>query len=252
MAEPPAPPPGPAFYAVPGGLLAQWWTLLHPPYTLWHLSYVVLGAALVPDPDLVVLGATVAAFLLAMGVGAHALDELNGRPLRTMVSDRALVAAAAVSVLAAVGIGAVLAVASTPLLWPLVALGPVLVVAYNLELLDGRMHTDAVFALAWGGFPVLVGYVAQAPSWDVAGAGAVVVTAVAAVALSGAQRRLSTPARRLRRRTTSVDGRVLGTDGAATRLDRDVLLAPLEGALRLLCWAVPLVALGSLLARVSG
>ena len=35
----------PAFYARPSfasrGAIGDWWTLLHPPYTLWHLSYVV-------------------------------------------------------------------------------------------------------------------------------------------------------------------------------------------------------------------
>ena len=35
----------PAFYALAPGGWRDWWTLLHPPYTLWHLSYVALGAA---------------------------------------------------------------------------------------------------------------------------------------------------------------------------------------------------------------
>lgn len=241
----------PAFYARSGGALAQWWTLLHPPYTVWHLSYVVLGAALVPKPDLAVLVATVAAFALAMGVGAHALDELSGRPLRTSVGDRTLWVVAGVSVTAAVAIGAWLA-AQTPALWPLVAVGPLLVVGYNLEAFEGRMHTDTVFALAWGGFPVLSGYVAQDPGWTAAGVAAALVTAAAAVALSAAQRRLSTPARQLRRRTVSLDGTVLRADGTSTALDRRTVLAPLEGALRALCWAVPLLATGALAARFAG
>ena len=39
----------PAYYAVPGGIWRDYITLLHLPYTMWHLSYVVLGAAAAPD-----------------------------------------------------------------------------------------------------------------------------------------------------------------------------------------------------------
>ncbi len=242
----------PAFYARSGGgWAAQWWTLLHPPYTLWHLSYVVLGAAVWPDPDLGLLAVTVAAFALAMGVGAHALDELNGRPLRTRISDRTLIVAAFGSVAAAVALGTWLALRGTPLLWPLVALGPVLVAAYNLELAGGRLHTTAGFAGSWGAFPALVGSVAQDPEWTAGGFAATVAVAAGATALSVAQRRLSTPARRLRRRTADVAGVLRGTDGTRTELDRAVLLAPLEGALRALCWAVPLVAAAALAARLG-
>ena len=252
MADQAAEPAQPAFYARSGGGLARWWTLLHPPYTVWHLSYVVLGAAVVPEPDLGLLALTVLAFALAMGVGAHALDELNGRPLGTAISDRVLWSAAVVSVAAAVTLGVLLAVRTTPALWPLVAVGPVLVAGYNLELFGGRLHTTAGFALSWGAFPAMTGYVAQDPSWTAAGALAALAVAAAATLLSVAQRRLSTPARDLRRRTTGVDGVVYGTDGSQTALDRGTLLAPFEGALRALCWAIPLTAAGALVARLAG
>src|SRR5215467_13134186 len=87
--------PRPAFYALRSGGWRDYVTLLHPPYTLWHLSYVAVGAALVPHMDWTLLGWTALAFALAMGVGAHALDELNGRPLQTRISSRMLVALAA-------------------------------------------------------------------------------------------------------------------------------------------------------------
>ena len=80
----------PAFYARHGGLWADWWTMLHPPYTVWHLSYAVLGAGLAPRLSWAMLGATVLAFFLAVGVAAHALDELQGRPLGTGISARTL------------------------------------------------------------------------------------------------------------------------------------------------------------------
>jgi hypothetical protein len=240
----------PAFYARRGGSAADWWTVLHPPYTLWHLSYVVLGAAMSPHRDWGALGLSVLAFLLAVGLGAHALDELAGRPLGTRIGDRALQAAAGVSLLGAVALGYVGVFLWGPVNWPLLAaipVGALVVVGYNLELFDGRLHNDASFALGWGGFPVLVGYVAQFPPYDGSDLLAAGLATAGGVATSYAQRRLSTPARTLRRHTAAVTGTVTATDGRVTDLDRDGLLAPLEGALRAMVWAMPLVAVAALL-----
>jgi len=88
----------PAFYALRSGGWRDYVTLLHPPYTLWHLSYVAIGAGLVPHMKWGLLGWTTLAFFLAMGIGAHALDEMQGRPLRTRIPDRILVALAVVSI----------------------------------------------------------------------------------------------------------------------------------------------------------
>lgn len=244
MAEPPA------YYARRGGLLADCWTLLHPPYTLWHLSYAVLGAALAPRVSWTPLLMTILAFFLAVGVAAHALDERAGHPLRTRFSDRGLVVAATVALLIAMAIGVYGAFWWDGVNWALAAavpVGAVLVVGYNLELAGGRLHDDRTFALGWGGFPVVVGYLAQSPGLDLSHGLAMVAAAGAAVALTYAQRRLSTPARQLRRRTAVVAGSMQGTDGDVVPLDRDVLLTPLEGALRALSWGVSLVALAVLL-----
>src|SRR5436190_21781735 len=81
----------PAFYALRAGGWRNLVTLLHPPYTAWHLSYVALGAAAAPTIHADRLLAALGAFFLAVGVSAHALDELNGRPLRTRLSDRTLI-----------------------------------------------------------------------------------------------------------------------------------------------------------------
>ena len=86
----------PAFYALRQGGLRDYVTLLHPPYTAWHLSYVAIGAALAPHFHLNRLLWALFAFFLAMGVAAHALDELHGRPLRTRVPSRVLVGLAVV------------------------------------------------------------------------------------------------------------------------------------------------------------
>ena len=87
----------PAFYALRPGGWRDYVTLLHPPYTAWHLSYVAVGAAVAPHFHLDRMLWAIAAFFLAMGVAAHALDELNGRPLRTRISSRTLVALAVIT-----------------------------------------------------------------------------------------------------------------------------------------------------------
>ena len=80
----------PAFYALGGGRVGDLVTLLHPPYTAWHLSYFALGAAVAPRLHVDRLLWGVAAFALAVGVAAHAFDELHDRPLGMSISDRAL------------------------------------------------------------------------------------------------------------------------------------------------------------------
>jgi hypothetical protein len=236
----------PAYYARSTGTggPADWWTLLHPPYTLWHLSYVVIGAVLAPRVDYAALGATVGAFALGMGVAAHALDELTGRPLRTGIPAPALIVAAVVAMLAATALG--IGVVGWPIT-PFAAVGVLLVVAYNLELAGGVVHNIAGFAAAWGAFPVLTGYFAQ----DRAISPAALVAAAAAFALSWAQRRLSTPARELRRRARAVSATVELTDGSVRRLGAAELRAPYEAALRALTWATVALAVTGLLARLA-
>lgn len=232
----------PAFYALASGGWRDLVTLLHPPYTAWHLSYVVLGAAAAPTLHGGRLAATLGAFFLAVGVSAHALDELNGRPLQTRLGERTLIGLAVVALAGAVAIGIVGAISFSPLLLAPVAVGAVLVPAYNLELVGGRMHTDAWFAIAWGGFPAFTGYFAQSLAIRPAG----MLVAAGCCLLSLAQRRLSTPVRELRRRTTSVTGEQRLTDGTAVELNESRLVAPLEGALSALWMAVVVLAAGAL------
>jgi hypothetical protein len=235
----------PAFYAVPGGGWRDLLTLLHPPYTAWHLSYVALGATAAEHFDLGRLGAALGAFALALGVGAHALDELNGRPLRTSLSDRALVALAALSIGGACAIGVAGAVSVSATLVPFVLAGAFLAVAYNLELFGGRFHTDLWFALAWGAFPAFTGFWVCALRFEPAG----VLVAAACTVLSLAQRRLSTPVRELRRRTTSVAGKQRLEDGTVVPLTAQRLAAPLDGALKLLALGIVLLAAGLVVLR---
>jgi hypothetical protein len=242
----PASPLAPAFYALPGG--ARWrdvWTLLHPPYTLWHLSYVVLGAALAPVLHLDRLIGTLLAFFFALGIGVHALDELNGRPLRTRISARLLRILGVIGIGAAVGLGLLAAAVVDMSIAVWVIVGVALALAYPLELARGRLHGDLWFALGWGAFPVLASFWANALTVD-----AVAIAAAAyALALSYAQRRLSTWVRTVRRRAERVEGAMV-VDGARETLDAGRLIAASESALRWLSLASVLVAMAVLLARL--
>jgi hypothetical protein len=236
----------PAFYALAPGGWRDLVTVLHPPYTAWHLSYVAIGSAVAPKLYGIRLLAALGAFALAVGVSAHALDELNGRPLRTMLGRRTLIALAVAGLAGAVAIGVAGAVVVSPLLVPLVAAGGLLVPAYNLELAGGRFHSDTWFALAWGGFPAFTGYFVCA--LEVRPACALVTAACCLLSL--AQRRLSTPVRRLRRHTTGVTGEQRLSDGSAIELTTAELARPLEGALRALWLALALLATGLVVARL--
>ncbi|HEX6683688.1 MAG TPA: hypothetical protein VF062_12875 [Candidatus Limnocylindrales bacterium] len=223
-------PARPAWYALQRGGWRDYVTLLHLPYTAWHLSYVVIGGCLAPAVAWDRLAAVVVAFALAVGVGAHALDELNGRPLRTGIPDRVLIALAGVSLAGACAIGVAGAVLFEGWLALLIPLGVLLVLGYNLELAGGRLHSDLWFGLAWGAFPVINGYAAVAGEV----APVAVFAAAFAVLLSLAQRALSTHVRLLRRRVVAVRGELEFADGSKEPLGLGRLAGAAETALRLL------------------
>jgi hypothetical protein len=199
---------------------------------------VVFGGCLAPIVAWDRLGAVVAAFALAVGVGAHALDELNGRPLLTKIPDRILQALAGVSILGACAIGVAGAVTVEAWIAFLIPVGLFLVLAYNLELAGGRFHSDVWFGLAWGGFPVLTGYAAVAGEI----AGVTVLAAAFAVLLSLAQRALSSHVRYVRRRVITVRGELELADASREQLDAKRLTAAAETALRLLSLATVVLA----------
>jgi hypothetical protein len=241
----------PAFYALSPGGWRDAVTVLHPPYTAWHLSYVALGAAAAPQLHPVRLWAALGAFFLAVGVAAHALDERQGHPLRTRLDDRTLAIAAGVALAGAVGIGIVgLFVVSWTLL-PFIAAGAFAVLAYNLELFGGRFHTDFWFAASWGAFPAVTGFWSNALGIHSAGeAIACIGVTVGCFGLSLAQRRLSTPARELRRRTVSIVGVQRLADGTERELTSERLAAPLDGGLKALSASVVLLAVAAVAIRL--
>jgi hypothetical protein len=239
--------PRPAFYALESGGWRDYVTLLHPPYTLWHLSFVAIGAALAPELEVERLVAALAAFFLAMGVGAHALDELQGRPLRTQIDDKVLVALALSSIAGAVGIGLYASLAWTLWLLPMVAFGGFIVFAYNLELFGGRFHSPLWFALSWGAFPVLAGYLVMAEQLTVEAG----LTAVYAGLLSAAQQHLSTQVRAIRRRATEVSGVVRFKDGTEEQIRAETLTEANERALRAIAAATVALAVALVVVKLS-
>jgi len=240
-----APPLGAAFYALRPGDWRDYWTLLHPPYTLWHLSYVALGASLVPNPDPRVVAGALAAFALAVGIGAHAFDELRGRPLATQIPSPVLVALGTIALAAAALIGVIGASAVGAPLLAFVIAGVALVIAYGFEIRP--VHTDAGFALAWGAFPALT----AAYAVGAAPLPAIAVAAAAAL-FSLAQRELSTRVRSVRRRARTVSGEIRYADGSTEGIDTRAIIAAPEAALRLLWLVAVLIGFGSLAARWLG
>ena len=231
----------PAFYAAHGGGWRDYWSLLHPPYTAWHLSYVLLGAALTPAPTRIVAGALVA-FGLAVGVGAHAFDESGGPPLRyadpvpgaRLARDRGACRRDRAWPAATTMLG--------PIFLLFVIGGPAIVLAYGFEV--PFVHSDLGFALGWGAFPVVTTAFAT-------GAHPVptALAALAATLLSLAQRRLSTRARSIRRRAVAIRGEIVYRDGTREPLDARALIGAPEGALSILWIAVCAIALAMLLAH---
>jgi hypothetical protein len=226
----------PAYYALRPGGWRDYVTLLHWPYTLWNLSYVVIGAALAPVWLPLRLGAGLVAFFLGLGIAAHAFDELHGRPLRTEIPGAVLWALAAGSLAGAVAIGIAAAIAWTPWLLAFVAFGGFIVVAYNLELFGGRFHGDWWLAVSWGATPILAAYVAAAEelTWEA------LFAAAFGVLLLVAQRRLSTPVRAVRRTMPDVE------DAA-----RAALISGAEDALQAMAAAVVCLAVALVILRAT-
>ena len=237
----------PAFYALAPGGWRDYVTLLHPPYTAWHLAYLVIGAGLAPDVSWARVWPAVVAFFLAVGIGAHALDELHGRPLGTAIPARVLWGLAATSIGAAAAIGLIGAVIASWWIAVFVAWGVLVAVAYNLELFGGRLHSDAWFALGWGSFPLLTGYFAASLTIGVPA----ILAAAFAWALSRAQRSLSTQVRAVRRRAVAVTGTVAHRDGTTTRITDQSLIAAPERALRSTALATVLLAAALVIYRAG-
>lgn len=243
---------GVAWYDVKGhGWLRDLWIILHPPYTLWHLSYVPIGAALAPRMNWAVLGWTVLAFFLGMGIAGHCLDELNGRPLKTTIPATVLWPLAILSLAGAISIGVIVGVHQTLGVIPCMVFGGFIVFAYNMELGKGFFHRDEWFGIAWGAFPAITAYIAQTRTISMEA----VLVAGFALAYSMAQRKLSMQSRFWRRKVFSVGGWYLlnmapAVPAATQELKRSDIIGPVDLALQYLNLAIVFLAIGLLTMRI--
>lgn len=218
--------------------------MLHPPYTLMVLSFVVMGAAISLRFSVPVLLATLAAYFLGLGVGAHFLDQISGMGSRYVRHwpDRTLWATglAALGVAVAIGVfGAWLVVG--PDLLVFVAVQAACAVGYPLApIFKGAFHRDSVFAVSWGSLPFLTSFYAQS---GVITAPAVILAASLAV-VAVAEIRISRLSRRLRRFARERDETGAGRIDPGPRLYRHP-----DAALQALAAATGLLALGLVVGR---
>jgi hypothetical protein len=135
------------------------------PYSLMNASYVLIGSLLASPVHYDRMVAMAVVYLLAVGVAAHALDAMGpNKPWGDLLSRRQLGWLAVAGLVPSLAIGVYFALTAAPLLIPLGLCELFFLLAYNLELLGGRLHTDFWFSLSWGFLPVLAGYIVQTDS----------------------------------------------------------------------------------------
>lgn len=197
--------------------------LLFLPYTGMVLSFTLIGSMLAPAIHWDRAGAIVLIYLLALGIGAHALDAVGSRgakPWGEVFTRRQLWALAVASLVAAYAIGIWYMVRYTPLLWLIAIAEGFFVLAYNLEWFGGRFHRDGWFALSWGALPVLAGYVIQTNAISASA----LLAALAMGLLGLVEIRASRPYKELRRSIAS------GRGGDAAHAERlEAILKSLSG-----------------------
>jgi hypothetical protein len=215
--------------------------LLHPPYTLWHLSYVVIGISLAPivyPPRSI---ATIVAFLLGLGIGAHALDETMGNPLQTKLSKANLYLIGFSSLAIAVGIGVYYSFTLSFLLLPIVFAETFFAICYNLEMFGKKLHASWVFSLSWGMIPLISGYFVNSLSITLP----IILISIAAGMLTYIQRVLSTSARFVRRKLWQ-NGNLSSVQLESSK----ELLVSSERVLKILNVSIVLLAIALALGRV--
>jgi hypothetical protein len=227
------------------GFLSDFIDLLHPPYTLWHISYVLIGIAMAPSiyPDRSV--SVVLAFFFGLGIGSHALDETMGNPLETKISKKTLYFVGFLALATAVAIGLYYVGTVSLLILPFVVVESFFAIAYNLEIFHKRFHSGLIFALSWGAIPFLTGYFVNALTLTIP----VLVMALAIGLLTIVQRTLSTYARNWRRKIGPVEAIRL-SGGDVVPISSKDLLSSSELSLKLLTVAIFLFSVALIALRI--
>jgi hypothetical protein len=221
--------------------------MLHLPYTAMVLSFVVAGAVVSPRVSWPILLATLLAYFLALGIGAHFLDQLPGMGSRYVrhwpTWALRLVGFGGVGAGVAIGVvGALLVLGPTFLLFVFVQ--TICALGYPLApVFRGVLHRDSVFAISWGCLPFLTSYYAQSGK-VVSAVSLVLVVVFAAIAL--AEIRVSRRSRALRRPGYPVDR----SSGAGPMPGAPGSLRP-DRVLQFLSLGTVVLSIGSLVVRVA-
>ena len=180
-----------------------------------------------------------------MGVGAHAMDETMGNPLKTRLSKTELYAIGFVSLTASIGIGLYYVFELSLLLLPFVVAESFFAITYNLETFQGRFHSMPVFVISWGALPLLAAYFVNSLSLDIQ----VLMIAICAAILTYVQRTLSLQARRFRRVREEVES-LRFSSGSEVPVSTHELISPAEQSLKALTAFTFLLAIALILFRI--
>ena len=136
------------------------------PYSLMNVSYAIIGSMLAPIVYWDRVIAIFIIYILALGIGAHALDAIGSgtKPWGKFLTNKQLAGLSVSSLIIALGIGSYYIITVTPLLIIIAVLEVFFLFAYNLEWFGKRFHTDKWFAVSWANLPVLAGYMIQTNS----------------------------------------------------------------------------------------
>lgn len=152
------------WYQLNGSKLAEFWTILHLPYTLMNLSFLAIGFGIAGIHRWDVFVGAVIAYLLGL-TAAHAVDQLPGQGSVYVEHLRVpeLLAIAIICAITAVFLGIFWMVwfGAWQMLW-IIPLQGFFVVAYPYsKFAKGFFHSDLWFAVSFGFIPVMVGYYAN-------------------------------------------------------------------------------------------
>ncbi len=216
------------------------------------LSYVAIGAAFAPIIHSDRLLLTLLAYFLGLGFSAHALNELHARHWGEALGKSELRVLFALPLIGALSIGGygmrLLYGASGPfsalVLFSFMVVETFFVFAYNMDILNGRFHSDYAFAFSWAALPVMISYYVN----TLAITPAIVFVALACAATAGIEINLSRWCKDLRRRSSLRELRF--DDSSALIITTDQLIAKPEKALKLIVVAVDLIALSLIISRL--
>jgi hypothetical protein len=134
------------------------------PYTGMCVSFAVIGSIAASDVHWDRIGAIALIYALALGIGAHAADNIGSqkdKPWGRYFTRKQMIALMISSLAAAYAIGIYYIVLHVPLLAIVAILEGFFLFAYNFEIWGGRFHNDFWFAVSWGALPVMAGYLIQ-------------------------------------------------------------------------------------------